>query len=44
MMDADQNGIVDKQEFVVGLQNLKMLNIKAPDLGRLFDMLDVNND
>jgi Ca2+-binding EF-hand superfamily protein len=43
-LDEDGDGTVDRKEFVTRLRDFNIPNVRATDLGGLFDALDVNGD
>jgi Ca2+-binding EF-hand superfamily protein len=42
-LDTDGDGEVDKREFTENMGHLNIPTIKGPDLGFLFDSLDIND-
>lgn len=44
IMDKDNNGKLDKPEFVAKIGQLKLPGVMQSDLGSAFDHLDLNDD
>lgn len=43
-LDVNNDGSVDKMEFVQGLSKLLQYSISQQDLATIFDAIDINND